>query len=151
MTTDDPRGGRHDASRPPYPADEVYDDEISLRPLVRTLWSYRRVIVASVSAILIVFLVWGLGTYVSQPAERQASLEFRLIFDGADRNEYPNGLTFARAEIIGTPVLTEVYEANELKRYCTYEEFKNGILILEANREVELLGFEYQASSQTLD
>ena len=144
MTTDDPRGGQDGVTRQPYPTDDVYEDEISLRPLVRTLWSYRHVIVASVSSVLVVFLLWALGTYVFQSADRQAGLEFRLIFDGADTGEYPNGLPFSRAEIIGAPILTEVYEANKLERYSTYEEFKNGIFILEANREVELLGFEYQ-------
>ena len=66
------------------------------------------------------------------------------IFEGADEGRYPNGLPFARSEIVAAPVLTEVYEANELERYGTYEELKNGIFILESNRELDLLGFEFQ-------
>ena len=142
---DDPRGGPHDSGRLPYPAAAVGDDEISLRPLFRTLWGYRRVIAASVGAVFIGVLFWALASYVYQPTEQRASLEFRLIFDGADQGEYPNGLVFSLAEIIGTPVLTEVYAANELERYHTYDEFKSGIFILEASPDMELLGFEYQA------
>jgi hypothetical protein len=145
MTTEDSRSGRHDATDPPNRTADVYEEEFSLLPLGRTLWSYRRVIVIAVSGILFVFLLWGFATYAFQPVEQRASLEFRLIFEGADRGEYPNGLNFSSAEIIATPVLTEVYEINELERYSTYESFKNRIVILEANRELELLGFEYQA------
>ena len=145
MTTGELRGGEDGASRPSDPTDGIYGDEISLWPLVRTLWSYRRIIIASVSAILLVFLLWGFTTYTFQPVERRASVGFRLLFDGADIGEYPNGLIFSRAEIIGTPVLTEVYEMNELERYFAYESFKNRLFILEANRELELLGFEYQS------
>ena len=145
MTTDDSRGARDGGTSPPSPTDDVYEDEISLGPLIRTLWSYRRVTVVSVSGIFAMFLLWGLGTYLFQPAERQASLEFRLIFDGANQSRYPNGLIFSRAEIIGSPVLSEVFEDNDLESYYTYDEFKNGLFILEASSEVELLGFEYQA------
>lgn len=145
MDTQDPRGERYEAARSQYPPDDVYDDAISFRPLVRTLWSYRRVIVALVSAILIVFVLGGLGKYLRQPVERQASLEFRLIFEGADTQLYPNGLAFSTAEIISTPVLSEVYEINDLQRYCTYDQLKNGLFVLESSADLDLLALEYQA------
>ena len=104
MVTDDPHGVRDGATRPSHPTDDLHEDEISLRPLIRILWSYRSVIVVSVSGIFLVFLLWGFFTYVSQPMDRQASVEFRLIFDGVNRGEYPNALPFSRADIIGAPV-----------------------------------------------
>jgi hypothetical protein len=119
--------------------------EISLKPLVRILWSYRRVIAASISIILIVFLVGGLGAYLFLPAERQASLEFRILFEGADQGRYPNSLAFSRSEIVSTPVLTAVYTADDLSRYCTYNEFKNRVFILESSPELQLLQLEYAA------
>ena len=145
MITDDRRDGEGNPTHQRHATDDMDEDEFSLGPLIRTLWNYRRVIVASVSALLIGFMIWAMGTYVFQPAERQAGLEFRLIFEGADVGEYPNGLPFSSAEIIGAQVLTEVFEADALERYTTYERFKNGIFILEASREAELLGFEYQS------
>src|SRR5438093_5819966 len=120
---------------------ESYPDVISLKPLVRVLWSYRRVIAASVSAILIVFLVVVIGLYLFMPFERQASVQFQVLFDGADKGLYPNGLVFSSADIVSTPVLTAVYDQNELKRYFTYGEFKNRIFILQTNTELEQLQF----------
>jgi hypothetical protein len=123
----------------------AYDDEISLKRLVRTLWSYRRVIVTTIATVVVVFAIGAAVAFLRQPVERQASVEFRLMFDGADRGEYPNGLRFSRSEIIASPVLLEVYEANELGRYCTFDEFKNGFFIMESNRDLELLQYEYAA------
>jgi hypothetical protein len=113
----------------------AYDDEISLKRLVRTLWSYRRVIVTAIAAVLVLFLIGAGIAFLRQPVERQAGVEFRLVFEGADRGEYPNGLRFSRSEIIAPPVLSQVYEANDLARYCTFDEFKNAFYILELSKE----------------
>src|SRR5438552_1153261 len=125
--------------------DEPNEREISLKPLFLTIWAYRRVIAASVSATLIIFVLVTLGLYLLQPAERRATLPFRLVFDGANKNQYPNGLPFGTADIISPPVLGAVYDANDLKRYGSYEDFKNRIFILESNRDLQLLEFEYTA------
>jgi len=124
---------------------ESYDDEISLLPLIRTLWGYRRFIGAALGAIVILYLMAAVTAYLRQPAERHASLEFRLDFDGADRGEYPNGLKFSRSEIISSPVVSQVYEVNDLRRYGTYEQFKSSVFIIESSQDLELLSREYQA------
>ncbi len=144
MTTEDTRGTGDNAGHPPPLNIGIYEDEISLRPLVRTLWQYRQVLATWTIILAAIFLVGSICIYVFQPADRQASMEFRLIFEGADNGLYPNGIPFSRSEIIATPVLTEVYEVNELERYCTYDQFKNGLFVLESNRELDLLGFEFQ-------
>lgn len=125
--------------------DEMEEKEISLRPFVRILWNYRRVLILSISLAMIAFVLLALTLYLIQPIEHQSSIEFKLLFDGADHDQYPNGLPFSRAEIISTPVLTKVYEANDLKRYTTYDEFKNAVLIVESSRDLDLLRLEYQA------
>jgi hypothetical protein len=122
---------------------EIYEEGISLRPLVRTLWGYRRVMAAAVSVTLLTFLLGSLGWYLWQPSERRASIEFRLEFDGADEGQYPNGLPFSPAEIIASPLLSRVYEANELQRYCDFDQFKNALFILESSEDLELLTSEY--------
>jgi len=144
MTTEDTRGTGDNAGHPPPLTNGIYEDEISLRPLVRTLWQYRQIIATWTILLAAIFLVGSIFIYVFQPADRQASMEFRLIFDGANNGHYPNSLPFDRSEIIATPILTEVYESNELERYCTYGQFQNGLFILESNRELDLLGFEFQ-------
>jgi hypothetical protein len=121
-----------------------YDDEISLQPLIWTLWGYRRLIAAAVSGIVILYALVALVAYLRQPVERHVSVEFRLLFDGADRGEYPSGLRFSPAEIISTPILSEVYGANQIERYTTFEEFKGAIFVLESNKDLDLLSYEYQ-------
>lgn len=119
------------------------DGSVSLAPLIRALWRCRRVMGFVLAATALLCILVGLGLYVVRPAERHASLEFRLVFEGADKNEYPNGLRFTRSEIISTPVLSEVYEKNELSRYSTYDKFRTSFFILESSRDLELLNYEY--------
>jgi len=126
-------------------SDALFEEELSLRKIVRALWWYRLVIAAAVVAVAVVATVVSVWVYLRQPVERQSSVEFRLDFEGADKGEYPNGLEFSHAEIIGAPVLTQVYESNGLSRYCRYDHFRNGFFIRESNRELELLGYEYAA------
>jgi hypothetical protein len=122
-----------------------YEEQFSLRPLFRTVWSYRHFIAAVVSGVSIIFAVAALVIYMRQPIERHSGIEFRLIFDGAERSQYPSGVAFGPADIIASPVLSNVYEINDLKRYWTFDQFKNGIYILESSADLELLTLEYQS------
>jgi len=135
-----PRGGPNKQNH----SDVVYDDEISLRLLLRALWHYRRLMLALTGTVVLAVCLWAFSSYVFAPLEHRAGLEFQLIFDGVDAGEYPNGLPFSRGDLIAAPILEEVYDANDLERYFSYYEFKNKVFILEGNRALELLGFEYQ-------
>ena len=106
------------------------DDEISLEPLFRILWSYRQVIVAATGVAVVLFVLFAAHAFLTRSG-RHASLEFRVLFAGADRGEYPNGLPFAGSEITSTPVLSEVFSVNELAPYFNYETFRNAILIVQ--------------------
>ena len=145
MNRDEPRDERSYAGRHVEPVADVYDDEISLRPLLKTLWSYRQVISLAVAGVMGIFVVAMLAAYVLLPVERLGTLEFRLLFEGADKGQYPNGTLFSSAEITSTPVLTEVFETNDLERYGSYEDFNNSIFVLQSNPELDLLSYEYQA------
>ena len=144
MNRDEPRDERAYAGRRVEPVADVYDDEISLQPLLRTMWSYRRVVSLAVAGVMGIFVVAMLAAYVFQAVERLGTLEFRLLFEGASQGEYPNGTPFSSAEITSTPVLTEVFEMNDLEGYGSYEDFKNSIFVLRSNPELELLSYEYQ-------
>ena len=145
MNRDEPRDERSYAGRRVEPVADVYDDEISLQPLLRTMWSYRRVVSLAVAGVMGIFVVAMLAAYVFQAVERLGTLEFRLLFEGASQGEYPNGTPFSSAEITSTPVLTEVFEMNDLEGYGSYEDFKNSIFVLQSNPELERLSYEYQA------
>lgn len=142
---DEHKPGRSHAGRHVEQIADLYEDEISLQPLFRSIWLYRRVIGGVVAGVMACFVVAALAAFVFLPVERLGMLEFRLLFVGADRGEYPNGMPFSSAEITATPVLTEVFETNELERYGSYKNFGDSIFILRSDPELELLSYEYQA------
>jgi hypothetical protein len=118
---------------------------LSFAPFVRAIWVERRRIVMSWAISALVFVLGALTYYLLSASERTARVEFRLEFSGAERGEYPNGTPFARADVIAAPILTQVYQKNELERYIPFERFKSGLFIFESSREIDLLNYEYQA------
>src|SRR5689334_2215869 len=92
------------------------EDEVSLKPYFETLWSYRGVIAASVVGAATFYLVGVLLLFLISPTERLSSVPFRLLFDGAEKGEYPNGTLFSTSEIVAGPVLTEVFKVDDLQR-----------------------------------
>ena len=134
-----------ETGRPVEPGWDAYDDQISLQPLLRTVWLYRQVISLAVAGVMGIFAVAMLAAYIFQAVERLGTLEFRLLFEGASQGQYPNGTLFSSAEITSTPVLTEVFETSDLERYGSYEDFNDSIFVLQSNPELEILFYEYEA------
>lgn len=120
------------------------DDEISLRVYFETVWRYRQVVGLAVLLVTVVFAIAILVAVVRAPKERTASLQVRLLFEGASRDTYPNGTPFSPTEIIDTPVATAVFAANDLQRFGTYEDFKRGLSVQHASPELYNLSAEYQ-------
>jgi hypothetical protein len=120
-------------------------DEISLKPYFETLWSYRGVIGVAFVGVAALYLVGVLLVFLIAPAERLGSIQFRLLFDGAEKGEYPNGSRFSASEIVAGPVLTEVFRANELQRFGKYSDFQDSVFVLPWNLDLELLAYEYRA------
>jgi hypothetical protein len=125
--------------------DDDGDDELSLKPALQSLWRYRRVILIGLVTVVIAYAGVMLLLYARMPKETLASLNFQLTFEGAERGEFPNGTKFAASEIVSTSVLTEVFRINDLQRYLTFQDFKEAMFILQANPDLELLSYEYQA------
>ncbi len=121
------------------------DGVISLKPFLIALRTERRRILIAWGLLAVVFSIGAVTYYLSRPIERTSRIEFRLLFDGADRGQYPNGTSFAATDIIAASVLTPVYERNELERYISYDRLKSGLWVLESSRALELLNYEYQA------
>jgi len=123
------------------------DDEesFSLRPYIDAIWRYRFIIGGATVAMSVVFIVGVLWVAATYPSERVAQLQFRLLFDGAAQHRYPNGAPFSPTEIVGAPIVTEVFKANDLQQYGTYEAFKDALFIQQSNPKLDLLTYEYQA------
>ena len=128
----------------PVVADEQ-DNDISLRVYFETLWRYRSVIAASVALVTVLFAIVLIAYRLRSPVERIASIQFRLLFDGAAQNRYPNGTPFSPSDIVGAPVVADVFAANDLKRFGAYEYFKQILYVQQASLAQSALSSEYQA------
>jgi hypothetical protein len=120
------------------------DADISLAPIVDTLRRYRNIIGGAVVAVSVVFVIGVLAMLLIFPAERVASVEFRLLFEGAALGQYPNKMPFSSAEIVSPAVVTEVFQTNELQQYGAYEAFKGALFIQQSNPKLDQLAHEYQ-------
>lgn len=125
------------------PGDEP--DDISLQPYIDALRRYRRVIGAMTAIAGALFTLVALGLMVVAPSERIASVPFRLQFEGAAQNKYPNDTPFSTVEIIAYPVVAEVFRANDLQRFGKLENFKEALFVQQANPELDVLGYEYES------
>ena len=102
---------------------EAQPPEASTVRHIQTLWSYRRVLLATV---VIGFL--GVGViYIFLPTRSFVCLKFRLLFEGADKGEYPSGVRFSPEDIISKAVLNEVYEKNDLGQYGKLEDIQRAL------------------------
>jgi hypothetical protein len=136
-------GTGHMTSRGDEP--DYADDGISLMPHFETLWKYRGVIAAAVVGAVTLYVVGVLLLLLAAPAERIGSIQFRLLFEGAEKGEYANGTPFSASEIVAGPVLTEVFTANDLQRFEKYENFQDSVFVLQSNLDLDLLAYEYRA------
>lgn len=143
MTDPSPQLGH--TARPPMQTDDSSDEAVSLAPLFRLLSAYRWVLALAVVSAVVVCGLLLVGLAAILPSERTGSIQFRVLFDGAADNRYPNGTTFSPAEIIATPVLSEVYRANDLKRFGLYEDFKDSMAVLRSSVALDMLAANYSA------
>lgn len=123
---------------------ELQNGELTLSDLVAGVWRYRVPLFMSV-VVGICLAVIGVATlYFVTPSTQTATLSFRVLFDGADKNQYPNGLPFSPTDILAGSVLERVYQENALDRFVTFDGFKGALFISETNQAITLLDKEYQ-------
>ncbi len=120
-------------------------EAFSLKPVLKTLWGYRRVMLLALVALLVCYAAVILLAYALTPRETMASLGVRLTFEGAEQDQFPNGTKFSAAEIVAGPVLAEVFKKNQLERYLKFADFKDAMFVLQSNPDLDLLSYEYQA------
>jgi hypothetical protein len=118
---------------------------ISLSHLMQVFKRYAGVILISLAAVGIAYLIISATILLLAPRQGMTSMPFRLEFVGADSGSYPNGLKFSVADITATPVLLHVFNSNELGRFATFDEFAASLFVLESNSVLDQLSMEYQA------
>jgi len=124
---------------------EVEAPEISAAHIVVTLRRYRRTILFWLTTVMLVYAIAAVAIYALSPGIESTTLPFRLDFDGAENNQYPNGLKFSSTDIVAANVLTRVYQTNNIAQYLSFRRFKDAIFLQESSRELEKLNLEFEA------
>jgi hypothetical protein len=125
---------------------EIYDDEsIAIWPMVMKVWSFRRAFGWAFGGAIGVFLLGLALAYVWYPNQKTAQVGFRLLFDGAEKSLYPNGMPFSPSDVVSTPILEEVYKANNLAQYGGFVGFKNSLYVKQTNIKREILEEDFRA------
>src|SRR5579872_4948533 len=99
--------------RPSHVIDQTLiepEPPISVSHFVHVLRGYGSIILLSLAAVVLAFLIVAIGIYLHGPAEQVSYQPFRLDFEGAGRGEYPNKTKFNVADIINGPILTRVWQ-----------------------------------------
>lgn len=125
-------------------AADVVERPVSVSHLAHTLRAYAPVILVSMAAVALVYIVVAVALYILAPAQRITTQRFRLDFAGAAEGTYPNGLKFSSSDITSTPILLAVFKNNQLDRFTTFPGFARAVFVLEANPEYERLAVDYQ-------
>ena len=118
---------------------------VSISHFTHVLRSYSSVILLSLAAIGLAYVIVATALYLVAPAERITSQPFRLDFEGAGQGLYPNKTKFNIADVISGPILTQVWQENRLSDYVPFGTFSRSVYVLESNQQYEVLAAEYQA------
>lgn len=125
--------------------DQPFEKPLSISHLFRVLQHYSGVILASLAIAWLLFLALAVAAFLITPSQKVTSVQFRLDFEGASEGRYPNKLKFSPSEIVATPILLHVYNANQLKQYLPFDMFARSVVVLESNLEYEILSNQYRA------
>jgi hypothetical protein len=139
MNTTHEVAGRHD--RP----DELPEQSVSIARTLTTIRRYLPAITVILASVALAYLIIAILTYLIGSSTKVTTLPFRLEFSGAAEGFYPNGTRFSPTDIVSTPILLHVYQANDLGRYVDFERFSRSVVILESNLEYEKLVGAYRA------
>ncbi len=128
------------------PIEEYQNNEISLVDILVTLWNRRgKIVIWSIICAVIIIAVGG-TKYLTQAKYRASALSFSLNFSGVDKGQYPNGSRFTTNDIIGSTILQEVYNSNNLKKYYEdFNAFQSDISVYRDDFKLVFLRSEYAA------
>jgi hypothetical protein len=129
----------------PQQAEPIVDEDIvSLAPLGKLIWRYRRWLMvcffgcglAGVGLLAILALV--------MPQTTNASLGLGLKFARAGKGEYPNRQPFSPNDLLATDILKKVYDGNRLEGYLEFDDFKNSLAVKSSGDPLVSLQLEYE-------
>ncbi len=128
-----------------YNAQEIYEDEISLKDLFHNIWRTRVTWVASLLIVTMLFWgVWGIFSLI-KPNVKTFGLAANLTFENIDKGLYPNETPFYRSDITTSSVLKKVYADNKIGQYGVLSsEFVQMINVLPYAPDIEAIELKYE-------
>src|SRR5205809_2015129 len=106
------------------------------------LANLRAIAIFTLGPVAIAILVGGMY-YASQPKRWTSVVEIRPAFEGAEKNEYPNGVKFDASDIVAVPVLDQVFDRNKIGDFCSREAFRSGFFVEQTSAARRFLDMEY--------
>ena len=116
---------------------------IGLFDILDTWWRQRVKIVLLTAAGLVLMAGALAVIYPLRPSQQQSSVVFRVLFKGAEKGLYPNGMPFTPSDVVATPVLEEVYRRNQMDKFSKFDDFKAAFAVININPAIERLRREY--------
>ena len=138
--------GRPEDVKEPYSEDT---NNVSISGLLTQLWARRRSLFMQSLVYTLIIIAVGSVFYFSRTKTNMAEINFRILFDGIDKNQYPNGLPFSTADILNTPILKAVFDRNDLQKFIDFPKFKAGLAMIQTNEQFQLLEYEYAEKLST--
>lgn len=133
-------GRREMRSEPEYLEDNY---QPLLSGIFRAVWARRGLflVLAGLTTALIV-LVSGM-LYLGQTRQNIAEVTFKLMFEGIEKNQYPNELPFTPEDIVAPIILEKVYRENGIDRYMDFPSFQSAVSVIRRNDRLVFLEMEY--------
>lgn len=120
-------------------------EPFSLLPLLTILWGYRRPALLAILTVVVLYTTYALTVTLRAPVERTAAVGFRVLFEGAESGQYPNGDPFSPSDVVSVAVLSKVHTDNDLQRYLSIEELKAALVVTQSSPELIIMTQAYEA------
>ena len=125
-------------------AAETVEGPMPMLHVVQTLARDRIAIGVWLLAVIGLYGIATLAIMLLMPGQRSTAVRFRLNFEGASEGRYPNGRTFNPAEITSNWIIADVYRADDLASFMTFEKFAHALVVVDVNPDYELATADYQ-------
>ncbi len=129
----------------PNTSNTTCDDELNLKDLLLSLWKSRRYIVTWIMVATFVITTIAACVLIFSKKQYTRRLSFKIDFNGAEKNQYPNGSNFSTEDIIAFPIISKVYDNNDLKKYIPVDRLRSALTVVQTNDKLQLLDKEYSA------
>ena len=112
--------------------------------LFAVFWRARKALVLSMLVISLLYGGIAVNLWSWAPVRTRAVQDFSFVFDGVEKNRYPNGTPFSAKDLLAEPVLKTVFEELHLSDFMKPDQFAAGLSVHDgAGVDLALLQADY--------